>query len=187
MKKEHNNALSTLNKSRLEFLFDGIFAIAMTILVLELKVPELVDQRSMSELAHALAHHAYTFASYLLTFVMLGIFWYRHNLHYRQFQIITKNMFMFHLIQLAAAAFFPFCAALIGRYPTNGFSLVVYIGCVMAYLWAMFANWVVAKKCKAFTAEQSGEEYLLARNRMFRGCLCISILFLYLFIKILVS
>jgi uncharacterized membrane protein len=171
----------------LEFLFDGIFAIAMTILVLELKIPELVDRQSISELAQVLAHHASTFASYLLTFIMLGIFWYRHNLQYHHFQMITKNMFILHLIQLAAAAFFPFCAALLGRYPTNSLSLVIYIGCVMVYIWSMFTNWVVAKKCKAFNAEFAVADYVLVRNRMFRGCLVISILFVYSLVKIFLN
>jgi uncharacterized membrane protein len=187
MKKEFNNSFSSFNKTRLEFLFDGIFAIAMTILVLELKVPELVDKRSISELAYALAHHACTFASYLISFVMLGIFWYRHNQQYHHFHLITKSMFLLHLVQLAAAAFFPFCAALLGRYPTNGLSPVVYIGCVMVYLWAVYANWVVAKRCKAFNAEITAADYLLARNRMFRGCLVISILFVLSLSKIVMN
>jgi uncharacterized membrane protein len=184
MKKEHSNSLSVINKNRLEFLFDGIFAIAMTILVLELKVPELADKFSIAELAYDLVHHGYTFVSYLLSFMMLGIFWYRHNLQYRHFQLITRSMFVFHLIQLAAAASFPFCAALFGRYPTNGLSLVVYTGCIMVYTWAMSVNWVVAKRSKAFNSEFTGADYLLARNRMFRGCLIISILFLYTLIRI---
>lgn len=54
-------------------LFDGVFAIAMTILVLELKVPELVAQRSVQELAKGLAHQGSTFVSYLLSFFVLGM------------------------------------------------------------------------------------------------------------------
>ena len=184
MRKEHNASLSAINKNRLEFLVDGIFAISMTILVLELKVPELVDKHSIAELAYDLAHHVSTFVSYLLTFMMLGIFWYRHNCQYHHFQMITKSMFVFHLIQLAATAFFPFCAALFGRYPTNGLSFAVYAGCIMVFLWAMFANWIVAKRCKAFNKEFTAADYLIMRNRQFRGCLIISILFLYALIRI---
>ena len=54
---------------------DGIFAIAMTILVLELKVPELQNPRSSTELWTALNHAWPTLAAYLFSFLMLGVFW----------------------------------------------------------------------------------------------------------------
>src|SRR5947209_4051234 len=118
---------SVISKSRLEFLFDGIFAIAMTILVLELKVPELTERNSVGELARTLSHHVAIFGSYLLSFAVLGMFWYRHNQFYRHLKYITKGGLALHLLQLAMAAFFPFCAALLGRYPTNALSQVFYI------------------------------------------------------------
>jgi hypothetical protein len=95
-----------ISKSRLEFLFDGVFAIAMTILVLELKVPELVNPRSVAELARALVHEASTFVSYLISFVVLGVFWYRHNQQYHSYHAISRGMLVLHFVQLAAAAFF---------------------------------------------------------------------------------
>ena len=186
MNQPHDSSLSVISKGRLEFLFDGIFAIAMTILVLELKVPELVDRRSMRELAHELAHHAPTFVSYLLSFVMLGMFWYRHNHQYHHFHKITEGMLVLHFVQLAAAAFFPFCAALVGRYPRNGLSALVYVGCIFVYLWAMFANWIVAKRGGALGAEFTTADYLRARTKAIRGCLVISIVFTAVVIEALV-
>ena len=177
MEKKHTSTLTAISKNRLEFLFDGIFAIAMTILVLELKVPELIDRQSINELSVALMQKAPTFASYLLSFVMLGILWYRHNQHYHHFIMITKAMFTLHLIQLAAAAFFPFCAALIGQYPGNVISFFFYIGCILVYTWASLLNWVVAKRFGAITNEISETGYKDIRTRLLRACLIISILF----------
>src|SRR6185436_12762553 len=107
MEEEHT-AVPVVSKSRLEFLFDGVFAIAMTLLVLELKVPELVDRLSIVELARGLAHEASTLVSYLISFVVLGVFWYRHNHQYHSFHAISRGMLVLHFVQLAAAAFFPF-------------------------------------------------------------------------------
>ena len=183
MEENSSTSLSAVSKSRLEFLFDGIFAIAMTILVLELRVPELNDRRSVGELARALGHHAPTFGSYLLSFGMLGIFWYRHNRQYRHFQAITHGMLVLHLVQLAAAAFFPFCAALLGRYPTNSLSIVVYAGCVLVYLWSMLVNWVIAKRCGVLGAEVTEPDYRRTRSRLLRGCLGLSTLFSLFLIK----
>jgi uncharacterized membrane protein len=171
MTEEHGSSPSAISKGRLEFLYDGIFAIAMTILVLELKVPELTDHHSISELGHALAHHAPTFGSYLLSFLMLGIFWSRHNHDYRHFHRITNVMLVMTLVQLATAAFFPFCAALLGRYPQNRLTFVVYVGCVLVLMWSRLATWVVAKRSGAIAADFPLDDYLRTRNRILRGCL----------------
>ncbi len=167
---------SAISKYRLELLFDGIFAIAMTILVLELKVPELTDRHSVSELARALWHNAPTFFSYLFSFSVLGMLWYRHNTHYRHFQFITRRMLALHFVQLSMAAFFPFCAALLGRCPTNRLTPVVYTACIMVYLWSSFAIWIVAKKAGALSPDLSREEYAKSRKRYLRGCIIVTTL-----------
>ena len=51
----HQTSTAAISRSRLEMLVDGVFAIAMTILVLELKVPEIADRRSIQELARSIA------------------------------------------------------------------------------------------------------------------------------------
>jgi uncharacterized membrane protein len=187
MEEQNRSSVPAISRGRLEVLYDGIFAIAMTILVLELRVPELVDRHSVAELASALAQHGYTFGSYLISFAMLGLFWYRHNLQYRHVRVVTKGMLALYLVQLAAAAFFPFCAALLGRYPTNGLSIVVYIGCVMVYNWASFTTWVVGWRSGALVSDVTVADYRRSRNMVLRGGLVISIFFAFYLIKILAS
>ncbi|MGD1048840.1 MAG: TMEM175 family protein [Candidatus Krumholzibacteriaceae bacterium] len=186
MEEQDHSSVPAISRGRLEILYDGIFAIAMTILVLELRVPELVDRHSVAELASALAHNGYTFGSYLLSFLMLGMFWYRHNLQYRHVRVVTAGMLALYLVQLAAAAFFPFCAALFGRYPTNGLSVVVYAGCVMVYFWASLATWVIARRSGALVSDLTAADYRRSRNRLLRACVIISILFAAYFTRMLV-
>jgi uncharacterized membrane protein len=168
-----------VSKSRLEFLCDGIFAIAMTILVLELKVPELADRHSVAELAQALAHHGSTFFSYLLSFLVLGVMWYRQNEHYRHLRHITRAMLALHLAQLAAAAFFPFCAALFGRYPTNNLSMALYTGCVAVYTLASTAGWLVAERAGSISTQLSPVDRKRYRKRHLRRCAVVTCLFLF--------
>jgi len=165
-----------VSKARLEFLFDGVFAIAMTILVLELRVPELQDRHSVRELVHGLLHHAATFVSYLLSFFMLGVFWASHNAWYRQIQRITKGILAVQLLQLAVAASFPFCAALIGRYPTNQASLAIYTGCVAAYLWAGILLWAVARRAGVLALPP---DYRRLLKRQLIGSIWITGIFLF--------
>jgi uncharacterized membrane protein len=186
MTDEHAT-VPVISRSRLEFLVDGVFAIALTILVLELKVPELSDGRSVEELGRALAHEAPTFVSYVVGFIMLGVFWYRHNHQYEHFRVITRGMLVLHFVQLAAAAFLPFCAALMGRYPINGLSAVVYLGCVLVYFWASGATWILAQRAGAMKAEVTEAAYLRTRQRWLRGCLVITVMFTLYLIRLLVN
>jgi len=163
--EEQRTNVSLISRSRLEMLVDGVFAIAMTILVLELKVPEVADRRSIAELTQALAKQAPTFLSYLLSFLVLGAFWYRHNRQFRHYRTITLPILTLHFIQLAAAAFFPFCAALFGRYVANPLALVIYLGCVVAYAWSATATWIIARRSGSSNSDLSEQTYLRERKR----------------------
>jgi uncharacterized membrane protein len=138
--------LNAINKTRLEFLVDGVFAIAMTILVLEIRVPELQDHKSASELLTQLAHHGRTFLSYAVSFVMLGIMWHNHHILYRCIRRITHLMYASHIVLLASAALLPFCAALLGRYPANPATFPVYLGCVLLYQLGLTCTWWLAER-----------------------------------------
>jgi uncharacterized membrane protein len=169
---------STVSRARLEFLFDGIFAIAMTILVLDLKVPEsLLDRRSGVELGETLMRHAATFGSYMLSFAMLGIMWYRHNRLYRYYARITGGILFLQLSQLAFAAFFPFCASLLGRFPLNPVATIVYVGCLMIYQWGAFVQWGLAHRQGAMSSELTEEAYTKTNRRNLRGAVAVTIIF----------
>lgn len=172
---------SVISRSRVEFLFDGIFAIAITILVLDLHVPDLVDRHSSAELARGLRQYASTFASYLLSFFVLGNFWYRHNHLYRYFRIITPAILILHMVQLASAAFFPFCAALFGRYPFNPLAASIYVGCILVFQLASLAGWMVGWRSGAMSPELTRDVYRRSAIRMLRmGLVASALLAFYL-------
>jgi uncharacterized membrane protein len=168
------NVLKTpINKARLEFLYDGIFAIAMTILVLELKIPEIEQRRSGMELLRALAHHAPAFGSWLLSIVMLGIFWFQHQRLYHWLERITKTMFVIHLGMMTTAAFFPFCAALIGRFPANRAAMLAYIGCAWLHVTLLASAWLLAEHRGLLSPHLAPTDVRRVRRRYLRGCIAI--------------
>ena len=65
--------LSAHSPHRLEALTDGVFAIAMTILVLELKVPQVEGR---SDVIAAMRDQWPTFGAYVVSFILLGVYWY---------------------------------------------------------------------------------------------------------------
>ena len=72
MRLHHVNPL--LSKHRLEGLTDGVFAIVMTLLVLELKVPDLPKPVDQAEILHKLGEIGPVFFSFVITFVLAGVF-----------------------------------------------------------------------------------------------------------------
>ncbi|MBU4269054.1 MAG: DUF1211 domain-containing protein [Acidobacteria bacterium] len=172
-----------VSKARLEFLFDGVFAIAMTIMVLELKLPELQDRKSVHELGTALLHHGRTFFSYIISFIILSSFWISHNQIYANLKRISKTVLAIHIWLLATAAFFPFCAHLYGRYPSNPLASLIYFGGVIVFFLGMLALVIAAKRQKLFDPEIPARDVKKLR-RGFLWSVAI-LLFAYVFIFVL--
>src|SRR6266851_2656861 len=68
-----------LTKGRVEALTDGIFAIVMTLLVLELKVPDLPHTAGRDEILAKMKDLRPFFFSFAITFVLSGSFWFFHH------------------------------------------------------------------------------------------------------------
>jgi len=174
---DNETETSAISKHRLETLVDGVFAIAMTILVLELRVPELADERSVPELGQALQRQIPTVLSYVLSFLVLGAFWYRHNVQARHFRVINRGMLALQFVQLAAAASFPFFAALLGRYGPNPLSPVAYGGCILVYARASSATWILAKRSGCMSEALTPAEYRRSKRRGLLLCAIVSVVF----------
>lgn len=74
----HNGNIA-IGKHRIEALADGLFAIVMTLLVLELKVPELPHGASTAEFMHELSGMWRVIFSFVMTFSLAGLFWMRQQ------------------------------------------------------------------------------------------------------------
>jgi len=120
-----------LRLNRTEAFSDGVFAIVVTLLVLELKVPILHDRASVSELDHQLVDLVPKFLSWLISFVIVCKFWLNHH-HLLTFaRHATYGMVWLNSIFLMGQAFIPFPTALMGEYPTNPLAVSLF-GAVMA-------------------------------------------------------
>ncbi|MBC3873940.1 TMEM175 family protein [Undibacterium flavidum] len=142
-----------LHKARLETLVDAVFAIAMTILVLEVKVPPIVDKFSAMELLHALAHDGVVIFAYFVSFSALGVFWVWHHKLTERIAEIDLPLLVCSLVFLSLICFFPFVAALFGRYPQNLTANIVYVvllGLILASQTLFFWLAIERKKIAEF-------------------------------------
>ncbi len=118
-----------MNKARLEALSDGIFAVAMTLLVFDLKVPAYPSTVTNFQLWHALSvisPHILVFAG---TFIVLSTMWINHHFLFRIFareEQIARSVNLVNLIYLLFVAFVPFSASFIGAYAGNQPAVILY-------------------------------------------------------------
>jgi uncharacterized membrane protein len=114
-------------KSRLEALSDGIFAIVFTILVIEIKVPEQLTDKTGPGLIHALQEITPLFLSYFVSFVVLTMFWNAHGFLFNMFVKVTNRQISYlNLVFLCFISLLPFSAHLIGRYSDVNVAVVWY-------------------------------------------------------------
>ncbi|MFN8374651.1 MAG: TMEM175 family protein [Anaerolineae bacterium] len=121
-----------LRLTRIEAFSDGVFAIIVTLLVLELKVPELQHHGDVSELARQLLALLPKFLSWLISFIIVAKFWLNHHHVLGLARHADYGMVWLNSIFLMFQSFVPFPTALLGEYPDNPLA-VSFFGGVMAF------------------------------------------------------
>ena len=120
----HDEGFLPLHRS--EALTDGIFAVAMTLLVIELKLPDHGLVHSADELAGALAALIPKSVSWVLSFFVLALFWIGHHRAFAFVRRTDARLVGLNLVELAAVSLMPFSAALSGEYGGQMLSQVVF-------------------------------------------------------------
>ena len=105
---------------------DGLFAIAMTLLVVDLAVPTIKHTHSVHELADALTDETSTYVSFFISFAVIGRYWVAHHNFVAGLARVDQRLISLNLIYLMFIAFLPFPTALLGRYFENPLSIVIY-------------------------------------------------------------
>jgi uncharacterized membrane protein len=113
----------TLEFSRVVNLSDGVFAIAMTLLVLTLDVP---DPRS-SDLAAALVDRVPQFVAFVLSFLLVANIWWAHHKFFSLLERVEPGIMVLTLASLGAVALVPFPTSLIGNIPGDRAAVIPFI------------------------------------------------------------
>jgi uncharacterized membrane protein len=111
---------------RLSAFSDGVFAITITLLVLEIKVPEIPHELVASELIPALKHLAPFMMSHVISFFVLGIFWVAHHNMFAHIKKHDHILLWLNLLFLLCVASIPFPTGLLGTYPNQAISVMIY-------------------------------------------------------------
>ena len=103
-----------LAKGRTEMLSDGIFAVAMTLIVLDIKLPETHHVETMSDLVDRLRALEHSFAMYAISFFVLAIFWIAHHLLFHFVHHVDRRLIWLNIAFLLLITFVPFSTNLLG-------------------------------------------------------------------------
>jgi uncharacterized membrane protein len=121
-----------IGKQRVEALSDGIYAIALTLLVLELKLPSLGDAATNADVLHALRELMPKVLTWCLSFWVMAVLWLSQVRVYHLVHSLSRTMVRLELAQLACVSLMPFSTALIGEHGNLPVAAVVYAGNMLA-------------------------------------------------------
>jgi uncharacterized membrane protein len=115
-----------LAKGRIEALADGIFAVAMTLLVLDIKSPERRNFETAGDLVTYLAALEHSFAMYVISFFVLAIFWIAHHLLYHFVRHVNRRLLWLNIAFLLLVTFVPFSTDLLGDHGHLTLPVLIY-------------------------------------------------------------
>jgi uncharacterized membrane protein len=118
-------------KNRVEAFSDGIFAIIVTLLILEIEVPHIENADCAIALWHSFSDMLPKFVSWVISFLTICIVWVNHHRIFETFKGFNIVLFWLNVHVLLWVCFIPFPTALVGDYPNNPLAVAFY-GIVMA-------------------------------------------------------
>ena len=115
-----------LEKNRLEALIDGIFAVALTLLVLDIKLPDDVAIATNDELVTRLVGLERHFVIYVITFVVIGMYWINHHIQFHFVVRTNRTLIWINLLYVLLISFLPFGTDLIGDHKELELPCIIY-------------------------------------------------------------
>jgi len=166
-KDSFNTEMTT---SRLEAFSDGVFAIAITLLIIEIKVPshETLKQESLME--YIIRHWPKYFA-YVFAFINIGIYWVNHHYLFKFFKRTDHVFNLLNVFFLMTIAFVPYPAGILGEYIVepehrkSAISFFIFSMWLPAFAWLLI--WLYASHEKRLTDERLSETFTKKLARLF--------------------
>ena len=153
-----------IGKNRIEALSDGIFAIVMTLLILELHVPSLPPTAPNVEVTPALLALWPKFVSYLVAFVSLGIFWVAHHIMYHSIRRADRTLLWLNIAFFMFVSMLPFSTSVLNAFPRALVAPFLFGANLAVVGWLLFFQWAYAGTQPGMLAAFVTKEYRAAVN-----------------------
>jgi uncharacterized membrane protein len=160
-----------LAKSRIEALCDGVFAIAMTLMVFGIKVPTVAIVSASDGLADALLALWPQFVTYAISFVMLGVFWIGHHNQFHYIRRTDRVLLWINIAFLMFVTAIPFSTQVLGQYRSQPAAVIFYAINLILVGFLLYSQWWYATaNCRLIDADLDPAFTKLVGNRILLGC-----------------
>lgn len=150
------NQIAGQRPQRIEAISDGVFAVAITLLVLDIKVPVSEAIKSEHDLMAAFCGITPKLLTYFLSFMTLGIFWTGQSAQYIYIEKSDRNLNWLTLFFLMIVSLVPFTTAFLSEHLNFKFALVLYWLNIFLLGFSLYIHWAYASKKHFINIE--GEE-----------------------------
>jgi len=165
-----NDDNSIITTQRVEAFSDGVFAIAITLLILEIKIPDhdSLANRSLSTYLWGLWPKYF---AYLFSFIIIGIFWANHHYIFKLYKRTDHTFNLLNVFFLMTISFLPFPTAIFGEYiedPTHRNTAVSFYALgLMLPSFAWLLMWLYASNRRRLIDERLTENFVRYLTRVF--------------------
>ncbi|MCE1254289.1 MAG: DUF1211 domain-containing protein [Anaerolineae bacterium] len=171
----------SLDFERVVFFSDAVFAIAITLLALELRLPELhsVDDSSLFQ---ALIGIWPRYLGFFISFWSIGSFWLGHHRKFSLLKVLNRRLIWLNLLFLMSIIFIPFPTSVISEYGNRTATIfyalsMIFSGCMSAFLW-----FYAAKQNKQVEMDISAD---VIRHEAFSSLMLPGVFLLSIFISLI--
>jgi uncharacterized membrane protein len=177
---------------RLAFFSDAVFAIAITLLVIEFKVPHIDENTTYANLWHEVVEMKFKFLALVLSFFIIANYWIQHHFLFKHIHNYNKKVIKASIFILLPIVFFPFTTAFFYESLINEHVLVIpfrifLLNNVLAGVTTYNLFWIVTKKHPEFSYKISKEETKEFESKAMITPISFVIVFLLTFISLKVS
>lgn len=156
-----------LGKNRIEALSDGVFAIAMTLLILEFRVPSLPPDAPNVEVVPALLNLWPKFVTYVVSFISLGVFWIGHHNMYHLIRRADRLLLWFNILFFMFVSFLPFSTSVLNAFMQTQVAPLFFGANITIIGWILFLQWTYANSQPDMLAGFVTPEYrAVVKSRM---------------------
>jgi uncharacterized membrane protein len=143
---------------RIVFFSDAVMAIAITLLAVDIKVPNIPAGQAAAELPRQVAALMPTLMTFFISFIVIGIYWISHHRYFSYIEHYDSRLMLLNLAFLFFIACMPFVANLLGHYVLVPFAVVIYTLAVAALGFTQMLIWFYARHKHFLTQDLKPDE-----------------------------